>query len=212
MSEQKSSKKERILNIAEEEFSLHGFDGVTIRQISNRANVDVALASYHFGNKLDLFHAVFNRRAIMLNQAREEFIKADLDKNSNKKQTLEGIIEDFLRPLKLVQQDGDPNWKNYLALLAYVMTSAKWSNELMPNVYNKRVIEFIDLLKGIFPNSTDEDLHWCYQHFSGALALTLAQTGRIDHLSSGKCISSDIEAAYKRLVPFVAAGFRNVCK
>lgn len=212
MGERKSAKSEKILDAAEELFALHGYDGVTIRQISSKANVDVALASYHFGKKLDLFHAVFDRRAKVLSLSREEVLRASLDKESAEKQTLEEIIEAFLRPLKLVQQEGDPNWKNYLALLAYVVTSAKWSNELMPNVYDKRVEEFIELLKKKFPRATDEDLHWCYQHLSGALALTLAQTGRIDRLSEGKCISSDIEAAYKRLIPFVAAGFREVCK
>ena len=43
-------------------------------------------------------------------------------------------------------------------------------------------------------------------------ALTLAQTGRIDRLSGGKCKSTDFDAAYNRMIPFVAAGFREVCK
>ncbi|CAA0082725.1 Uncharacterised protein [Zhongshania aliphaticivorans] len=205
-------KSERILDVAEELFAMHGFDGVTMRQISSGANVDVALASYHFGKKLDVFYAVFNRRAELLGNTRREVLRSSLQAASGEPQTLEQIIEAFLLPLKFAQESGDPGWKNYMALLAYVMTSPVWSKTLMENNFDKHVAEFIKALKVIFPKSKEEDLHWCYHYVSGALALTLAQTGRIDRLSGGKCHSSDFETAYQRMIPFMAAGFRAVCE
>ncbi|MBB5186079.1 AcrR family transcriptional regulator [Zhongshania antarctica] len=204
-------KSERILDVAEELFALHGFDGVTMRQISTGANVDVALASYHFGKKLDLFYAVFHRRAELLGNTRREVLRNSLQAASGQPQTLEQIIEAFLLPLKFAQESGDPGWKNYMALLAYVMTSPVWSKTLMKDNFDKHVGEFIEALKVIFPKAREADLHWCYHYVSGALALTLAQTGRIDRLSGGKCQSSDFEAAYQRMIPFMAAGFRAVC-
>jgi AcrR family transcriptional regulator len=204
-------KSERILDIAEELFAQHGYDGVTMRQISTGAKVDVALANYHFGKKLDLFYAVFNRRAELLSTTRHNLLLADQNESNGKPQTLERIIEVFLLPLKFAQETGDPGWKNYMALLAYVMTSPTWNHKLMKNNFDKRVCEFVEALKAAFPNAEDEDIHWCYHFFSGALALTLAQTGRIDRLSGGKCLSSDFDAAYNRMIPFVAAGFRAVC-
>lgn len=205
-------KSERILDVAEELFALHGYDGVTMRQISTGAKVDVALASYHFGKKLDVFYAVFNRRAELLGNTRREVLRNSLQDASGEPQTLEQIIEAFLLPLKFAQESGDPGWKNYMSLLAYVMTSPVWSKSLMENNFDKHVGEFIEALKIIFPNTKVEDLHWCYHYVSGALALTLAQTGRIDRLSGGKCKSSDFDAAYHRMIPFMAAGFRAVCE
>ena len=70
---------------------------------------------------------------------------------------------------------------------------------------------FVFVLVCAQPEACDEDIHWCYQNVSGALALTLAQTGRIDRLSDGKCLSSDFDAAYDHMIPFIAAGFRAVC-
>ena len=204
-----ANKSDRILDVAEELFALHGYDGVTIRQIASGAQVDVALANYHFGKKLDLFYAVFNRRAQLLSDSRREVLLAS--QQNNEPQTLEQIIEAFLLPLKMAQQTGDPGWKNYLSLLAYVMTSPVWSEQLMGEVFDKRVGEFIDALKTALPKAKSEDLHWCYQYVSGALALTLAQTGRIDRLSNGSCLSSDFDSAYERMIPFIAAGFRKVC-
>ncbi|MBL4582847.1 MAG: TetR family transcriptional regulator, partial [Gammaproteobacteria bacterium] len=189
----------------------HGYDGVTMRQIAAKAAVDVALASYHFGKKVDLFHAVFNRRAELLSASRQEVLLASKEQAGGGTQTLEQIIEAFLLPLKLAQESRDPGWRNYLAMVAYVMASPVWNEVLMPNVYDKRVTEFIDALKAALPHAKEEDIHWCYHYMSGALALTLAQTGRIDRLSGGKCKSSDFDAAYNRMIPFVAAGFRKVC-
>jgi len=202
-----ANKSERILDAAEELFSQHGYDGVTMRQIAAKAKVDVALANYHFGKKLEVFYAVFDRRASLLSDSRREVLM----KSSGKTQTLEQIIEAFLLPLKMAQKTGDPGWKNYLALLAYVMTSSIWNKELMERIFDKRVGEFIDALKIVLPKAKEEDLHWCYHYVSGALALTLAQTGRIDRLSKGRCVSSDFDAAYERMIPFIAAGFREVC-
>jgi len=206
-----SEKSERILDAAEELFARHGYDGVTMRQIASKAEVDVALASYHFGKKVDLFHAVFNRRAELLSASRREVLLANQQRAEGGTQTLEQIIEAFLLPLKLAQESREPGWRNYLAMVAYVMASPVWNEVLMPNVYDKRVSEFVDALKAALPHAREEDIHWCYHYMSGALALTLAQTGRIDRLSGGKCKSSDFDAAYNRMIPFVAAGFREVC-
>ena len=155
----------------------------------------------------NLFSAVFHRRWEVLSEYRQELLIA----SAGKKQSLEQIIEAFLLPLKIAQETGDPGWRNYLALLAYVMTSPIWSEALMPDTFDLRVVEFIEALKTALPDATDEDIHWCYQNVSGALALTLAQTGRIDRLSGGKCISTDFDAAYDHMIPFIAAGFRAVC-
>ena len=202
-------KSERILDVAEELFARHGYDGVTMRQISTGAKVDVALANYHFGKKLDVFYAVFNRRAEHLGSPRRQVLQEQF--TDGEPQRLEQVIEAFLLPLKLAQESGDPGWKNYMALLAYVMTSPVWSREMMENTFDKHVGDFIAALRQIFPTARDEDLHWCYHYVSGALALSLAQTGRIDRLSGGKCLSSDFDAAYDRMIPFMAAGFRAVC-
>lgn len=209
--ERKSLKSERILDAAEKLFARYGYDGVTMRQIAGEAKVDVALASYHFGKKLDVFYAVFRRRAELLSTSRREVLQATQSNSDGAPQSLEQVIHAFVLPLKMAQESGDPGWKNYLALLAYVMASPVWSKELMPEIFDKRVGEFIDALKLALPGASEEDIHWCYHYVSGALALTFAQTGRIDRLSEGKCLSEDFDAAYDRLVPFVAAGFREIC-
>ncbi len=205
------SKRDRILDVAEELFAQRGFDGVTLRQIATGAGVDVALASYHFGKKLDLFQAVFERRAAELNDSRRQALHACQRAAGDAGPSVEQIIEAFLRPLELAQEAADSGWRNYLALIAYINNSPYWGQRMMSKLFDELVLEFIDALRNALPGARDEDLYWCYHNLSGALTLTLAQTGRIDKLSHGLCQSADFRAAYDHMIPFTAAGFRRVC-
>lgn len=207
----KTSRRERILDAAEELFALHGYDGVTLRRIARRAEVDVALASYHFGKKLDLFQAVFERRAALLNQNRREALHRCQAAAGPAGPSVEQIIEAFLRPLELAQETGDSGWRHYLALIAYINNSPYWGPKMMSRLFDSLVQEFIAALGRALPGARAEDIYWCYHNLSGALTLTLAQTGRIDKLSGGLCASADFQAAYDHMIPFVAAGFRQVC-
>jgi AcrR family transcriptional regulator len=207
-------RRERILDAAEELFALHGYDGVTLRRIARHAGVDVALASYHFGKKLDLFQAVFERRAAFLNEARRDALhrcQREAAEAGEAGPTLEQIIEAFLRPLELAQETGDAGWRHYLALIAYINNSPYWGPKMMSHLFDALVQEFIAALATALPDARREDLYWCYHNLSGALTLTLAQTKRIDKLSGGLCRSEDLQAAYDHMIPFVAAGFRKVC-
>jgi len=207
----KTSRRERILDAAEELFAVHGYDGVTLRRIAKRAEVDVALASYHFGRKLDLFQAVFERRAALLNQNRREALHRCQAEAGVAGPSVEQIIEAFLRPLELAQETGDSGWRHYLALVAYINNSPYWGPKMMSQLFDSLVQEFIAALTTALPGARREAIYWCYHNLSGALTLTLAQTGRIDNLSGGLCQSADFQAAYDHMIPFIAAGFRQVC-
>jgi len=204
-------RRERILDAAEALFAEHGYDGVTLRQIARRAEVDVALASYHFGKKLDLFQAVFERRAAPLNESRREALRASQAGAGPEGPSVEQIIEAFLRPLELAQETGDDGWRHYLALIAYINNSPYWGPRMMSHLFDELVQEFIAALERALPDARREDIYWCYHNLSGALTLTLAQTQRIDNLSGGLCRSEDLQGAYDHMIPFVAAGFREVC-
>jgi AcrR family transcriptional regulator len=49
--------REAILAAARNEFAEHGYGGATLRAIASAAGVDVALVSYYFGSKNELFVA-----------------------------------------------------------------------------------------------------------------------------------------------------------
>lgn len=50
-----SGSREALLDAAKSLFSLHGFEGVSVKEISSRAGVNVGLISYYFGNKAGIY-------------------------------------------------------------------------------------------------------------------------------------------------------------
>jgi AcrR family transcriptional regulator len=203
--------RDRILDAAEALFAQRGFHGVSVRQITGAAGVDVALANYHFGSKQGLLEAVFLRRAADLNTERLARLDAVLASRGRKTPSLEDIIDAFTHPLLDRSARGGPGWKSYFALIAEVNNSREFGGELMSRHFDPVVQRFIEAMRLALPDCSDRDLYWAYHFLSGALTLTFAETGRIDKLSGGVCCASDLDAVHKRLVPYCAAGFRALC-
>lgn len=203
--------KGRILDAAEELFSLHGLHGVTIRQIAKQAGVDTALLHYYFGNKTGIFDQVLSRRADILNSDRMAALDS-YEAAAGKNVSVEGAIQAFLRPVFEWSNRGGRGWKNYCSLVAQVNNTPVWGGASMARSFDPVVHRLIDVLRRALPKARDADLFWCYQMLSGALTLSLSETGRIDRLSDNLCRSSDLESIEPLMVAYCAAGFREACK
>lgn len=199
-----------ILDAAEALFCVHGFHAVTVREAAREAGVDPALLTYYFESKLGLFDAVLLRRAEVVNanrllsMARYETEASEL--------TVEGCLQAFFEPVLEWWEKGGPGWKNYLRLIALVNSTPAWGGDTMTRYFDPVVAKLIQLLRKALPGAGDEDLYWCYHFVSGALSLSFAETGRIDHLSGGLCRSGDVAAVRSRLAPFLAAGFVELAR
>jgi len=203
--------REQILDAAEDLFSKHGFYGVTIREVAREAGVDTALVHYYFGAKRALFDAVFLRRAEIWNNERVEAVDR-YAAAAGDAMTLEGLLEAFLRPPFQWSLKGGPGWKHYSALVAQTNANPTFGGETMARYYDPAIRRLIALIRQVLPGTRDEDLYWAYHMLSGALTLTLGETGRLDRLSGGLCRSGDLETAGDYMVRFAAAGFRAVCQ
>lgn len=206
-----SDTRERMLDAAEDQFSKHGFWGVTVREVAEQAKVDTALLHYYFKTKRGLFDAVFARRAEIMNKERIDSIDA-YEKSAGRAITVEGVINAFLQPTLDRAAQNDPRWHNYFALVAQVNNTPLWGGETMGKTFDHVIHRLIDALRHALPGANEKDLYWSYHFLSGALTLTLSQTGRIDRLSSGLCKSADFAAIHTRMVPFIASGFERLCR
>jgi AcrR family transcriptional regulator len=199
-----------ILDAAEKLFSLHGFHGVTVRAVAVECAVDSALVHYYFGTKQELFDAVFARRAAPINQDRLDAM-ARYEKEVGDGMTVEGVAAAFLMPLLDRARHSDPAWKNYFALLGLVNSSRGWGADTMTSHFDPVVRRFIGLLQQVLPDAATADLFYSYHFLTGALCLTLSDTGRLDRLSEGRANSSSMDAIAPRMIAYAAAGFRAVC-
>lgn len=201
------STKDRILDAAERLFADAGYDGVSLRQITSAAGVELALANYHFGPKSELFVAVVRRRAEELNRERMALIDALPDPP-----TIEGLIDAFGRPFMEKSLRGGSGWKSYARLIAQIANAERWTQVVMTAHFDPVAEAFIAGAKRALPGADARNLYWGFHFMVGAMTMTFAETGRIDVLSRGRCRSRSLDRIFARMVPFLAAGFRRLAE
>jgi AcrR family transcriptional regulator len=210
MSRPKRTTKDKLMDAAEKLFARRGFYGSSLRDITKAAGVDLALVNYHFGSKKQLLIAVIERRGAVLNEERlRRLADARLSAAPGAPST-EAVVGAFLDPILERLAHAGPGWHNYFALVAYVNNSPEWGSKLMGKTFDGVVREFIRTLLDSLPGSAPADIFWGYNFLTGAMTLSLAETGRLDVLSDGLCRSNDVAALKERLGPYVAAGLRGL--
>lgn len=209
--EQRAESLEQILDAAEELFSKHGLHGVTIKDIADKVGVHKSLVHYYFTDKQDVFDKVMARRAPITSGRRMDALDA-YEKAANGKPTVEGALRAFLDTDLDTYSTGGGGWRHFGALGAQLNNTPAWGAEVMDRLFDPVVLRLIGLLKQAMPGCPDEDIFWGYHFVTGALTLSLARTGRIDHLSGGLCRSDDFEAIKARMATFMAHGFIGMCE
>ena len=160
--------KERILDAAEQLFAQRGFYGVSLRDITQAAGVDVALVGYHFGGKRELFAAVFERRAEVLNRERLERLEEVRREALPGAPALEAIVNAFTQPLLERSARGGAGWKSYFALVAYVNNSPEFGPVMMTQHFDPLVERFIAVMREALPRCPPREIYWGYQFLTGA--------------------------------------------
>ena len=201
--------REHLLDTAETLFAQRGFYGVSVRDITQAADVDVSMVNYHFGTKQELIAAVFDRRAQVVNADRLEQLEEARRRSWPKPPAPEALLQAYVIPLVRRLKENTPGWRNYFALVAEVNNSPEWS-ALMTQHFDPFIRQFIAAMQEALPDCTERDLYWANHFFSGAITLSLAQTGRVERLSGGLCDSSHVDELYTRLLTLFSAGFRAV--
>lgn len=202
--------KEKIMDAAEKLFARRGYHGASVRAITSAAGVDLALVNYHFGSKQRLFSAVLERRGQVLNEDRLRQLADEQRRAAPHPPSTEAVVDAFLDPILKRLLHAEPGWHNYFALIAYVNNSPDWGRTLMGKTFDSTVRVFIQAVMDSLPGAAAEDIFWGYNFLTGALTLSLAETGRLDALSNGMCRSNDVAALRARLGPYVTAGLRGL--
>ncbi|HTV53168.1 MAG TPA: TetR family transcriptional regulator [Steroidobacteraceae bacterium] len=212
MPARKRTTKDKLMDAAEKLFARRGFHGTSLRDITGEAGVDLALVNYHFGGKQQLLAAVVDRRGSVLNQERLQRLNEARLRAAPGAPTIEEVVAAFFDPILERLAHAGPGWHSYFSLLAYVNNSPEWGRKLMHATFDGTVREFIRALMQSLPEAAPEDIFWGYNFLTGALTLSLAETGRLDALSDGLCRSNDVAALKARLGPYVTAGLRGLAQ
>lgn len=196
--------KQLILNAAETLFGERGYDLVSLRDITEEAGVTLALASYHFGTKQNLFESVVGRRAEFLCKTRENRLH-DLGPDAS----LREVLDAFMAPLFEQVRSGDPGWKSYTQVLSRLAEGDRWL-DLLGRHFNATAYVFQNRLRDIRPECDPNDLIRGLTMVIQLMLVTVSSHRRIDQLTENQARADDFETAYEILLDFTEAGISSV--
>jgi len=200
--------KLRILDASERLFAEHGYEGVSLRDIAGAAKVEVALVSYHFGPKQELFQHVIARRG----EAHAARVLAALERevlaSPNGIPSVERSIHAFCSGTFELAKMRDTGWKNYLQLVARSAMSPVNLPAMKPlnSAYGPVVRRYYAAFKAAMPSLQDANMYTAFYWIQSIVQRMIAETGILDLQSHGLCRSGDYDEHLARLVPFATAG------
>ena len=196
-------RKAAILLAAEKLFAQHGYHAVSIRQIAEEAGVPLALVAYYYGQKHELFYAIFEH----WNDTIEERLAAlhRIPHDPQDPRTLARIVEAFTGPVLRLRTSAEGEY--YALLVARELYHATAETDRVLRAYFDPLANaFIDAMHGVLPHAARGQVAWCYQFVLGALLHHLSDT-RVERLSRGESVQGD-PAAGVLLNKFIVGGIR----
>lgn len=198
--------KDRILDAAEELFAAQGFDGTSLRAVTRAAEVNLAAVNYHFGHKLGLFQAVFERRVAPINA--ERLARLDQLEAQGSAPHLEELLEVLLLPALRLAKGADPGFARFLQILGRSNSVTGEHAQTIRRVFAEVQRRFFPLLQAALPGIPPEVLFWRLHFVIGALCTQLSDPGRLAIVSGGLCSSADPDVVAQQLVAFAVGGLR----
>ena len=86
--------RERLLAVAEELFSEHGFEGTSIRELAGSAGCNIASVNYYFGSKENLYVEVWRRQLLHMRDTRVASVDKAMSEGGDKP-GLEALLRSF---------------------------------------------------------------------------------------------------------------------
>src|SRR3546814_370353 len=199
------STKDRILGAAEELFAQHGFSGTSLRQVTSRADVNIAAVNYHFGSKENLVTEVFRRRMDEMSAQRLAQLRQAQEQAPGE---LEPILAAFVEHALALAKDRNGGGA-FIRGIGWVYATRHCA--LRKGRSERYVSVLGDCARAMAtsgPERGKEQLYWRLYCLTGALTDAMDDFGLIKR-ASGVSDTSHRSKAAQELIRFAAAGFKS---
>ncbi|MDA0666540.1 MAG: TetR/AcrR family transcriptional regulator [Planctomycetota bacterium] len=205
------STKDRIITAAQELFGEQGYPATSLREITARADVNLAAVNYHFGSKENLLHEIVRHCLKPLNEERMRGLDQleIASRESGTPLALRDVIHAFLEPaVRLFSSTIKEALPCMMARLHHELTPGL--EDLMNQIISPVVARFVASVQLTLPEHKPKEII-LRGHFMMGSLLHLMDTSPdfMYKLSGGLVDLNDSEYLLDQLVDFCTAGFRN---
>lgn len=204
-----SDPRARILDAAEHAFAEFGFEGASLRQIVQEAQVNLATVYYYFRSKEGLLTAVFQRRFDPLKHEHLNLLRQAEEAARGRPVPVEKLLEVMILPPLGLAAQTSANSAITRRLIGRIVTEPNpQSQDLVRTQFGEVRRAVLAALHRSLPKLAAADLHWRLEFFWGAMAFILCNPGKIEKMSGGACNPLDTQAVVTQMLAFFSSGFR----
>ncbi len=192
--------------VAEQLFALHGFQKVSVRDITAAADVNLASVNYHFGSKDALLYEIFRRRTAELNRERARQLHAANERFAGRPPVREILRALFAPPVAWTAPDHERR-----IAMQFIIRARSEGTEAMREALQSDVSHlerFAESLLATRPDLAPEVVYWRIHFALGMLHNNrFAEFDRLNTLSGGLTREDDTASLLERMLDFAEAGF-----
>lgn len=201
----------KIIEAAEIEFAEMGYAGASIREITNRAGVNIAAINYHFGSKEALFKEMVLYYIEPINAIRMELLDQALAKNDSKPLPLKEVVDIIIRPLLSRLISESCNQFHFMRAMGKGMAEERsFMKEIQKDLLKDILPKFISAISDSLGNPKFDKVAYGIHFLTCCIVGAMMQHTRLDIVSGGKIDLNDVDGLVDHLVAFVSAGLKAV--
>lgn len=163
--------RERILRAAERIYAASGFHGMSLRDVTLLAGVNLAAVNYHFGSKDKLIHALADRRLTPINTERLHCLVKLREKHGRQPIPVSALVSALVDPMFKALRQGRNNRAIMVRLVAQMLIDDPRRFSQIHRVFYKDVLDkYHEELQRSLPHLT---AHQVYARFYAAFCTVL---------------------------------------
>jgi AcrR family transcriptional regulator len=206
--------RERLLDAAEQIFAERGFEGASIRAVTQAAGASVSAANYHFGSKEALLRETLLRRVGPLNERRLARLDALEENADDHPLELETIIEAFLRPVFEEHAASLDATNRFRQVAARIYSDPPGVvAALKRDLFGPIVTRFVGAISAALPEKSREEIELGFQLTVGVMVHVISGhlvTTPMSEEGGCECWTSRLsdESVLQQMIAYVVAGLR----
>lgn len=200
----------RILLTAESLFAEHGFDGISLRQITAKAGVNLAAVNYHYSDKQSLCREILLYRLREINKVRLGALSQAEARAQGAVVPLDEIIGLMARPLFQPGSDSTSYNAASIRLLGRIITEPlPFTAEILAAELQPAMTRFGQAIRRHTPSLSPQDFLWRFSFVIGAMHHAMATLHDMKTLTNGLCRNDDPEGALRNFTAIAVRGFER---
>lgn len=195
--------RSRILLTAESLFAENGFYGVSLRQITGKAGVNLAAVNYHFSDKESLCREILTHRLRQINKVRLEELSLSEAGAQGSIVPLEDIVIIMARPMFQPGSSPASYSSASIRLLGRIITEPlPFTAEILGAELQPAMTRFGQAVRRHAPSLSPQDFLWRFSFVIGAMHHAMATMHDMKTLTNGICSNDDSGGALRNFTLF----------